>query len=85
MDDRLCVDMARSTYEALWDEGVSDKAVSRGLHRAMRGLRDRWVEEEENAGQGDSQRLRSGRHAALIDRSEARRPLYWVPYVHFGV
>ncbi|KAH6982579.1 hypothetical protein EDB80DRAFT_544943, partial [Ilyonectria destructans] len=44
VDDRLCVDMARMTYEVLRDEGVRDDCVSRGLHRAMRTTRDQWVD-----------------------------------------
>ena len=41
MDDELCVDMARMTYEYLRAKGIGDKSVGRGLHRATRMLRDR--------------------------------------------
>ncbi|KAH7146066.1 hypothetical protein EDB81DRAFT_759375 [Dactylonectria macrodidyma] len=40
VDDKLCVDMARMTYEFMRDEGISDDCVSRGLHRATRTARD---------------------------------------------
>ncbi|KAM5357069.1 hypothetical protein ACJZ2D_016456 [Fusarium nematophilum] len=83
VDDGLCVDMARMTYEFLRDEGVRDDCVSRGLHRAMRTVRDRWVEGED-AGHGESCLSGPERDAKLRQGSEARRPL-WVPYVHFGV
>ncbi|RFU75777.1 tpr domain-containing [Trichoderma arundinaceum] len=43
VDDAICVDMAQKTYEFLRDEGLRDESVSRGLHHAMRALRDEWV------------------------------------------
>ncbi|KAL8299200.1 hypothetical protein RB593_009192 [Gaeumannomyces tritici] len=82
VDDGLCVDMARMVYEYLRDEGMGDETVSRGLHRAMRMLRDQWVDEEELRGE----RLRlseAARGAEVSHGSETKRPL-WVPYVHFG-
>ncbi|KAH7009234.1 CHAT domain-containing protein [Microdochium trichocladiopsis] len=83
VNDGLCVDMARMTYEFLRDEGIRDETVSRGLHRAMRTLRDQWVEVED-AGRGKSRSSGADRDAELRQGSEPRRPL-WVPYVHFGV
>ncbi|KAL9572387.1 hypothetical protein ACKAV7_003588 [Fusarium commune] len=41
--DEICVDMARITYEGMMQNGMTDEAVSRGLHKASRQLRDRWV------------------------------------------
>ncbi|KAM5342910.1 hypothetical protein ACJ41O_013876 [Fusarium nematophilum] len=82
VDDGLCVDMARMTYEVLRDEGIRDECVSRGLHQAMRTVRDQWVEDED--GRGGKSLLSGVRGAELSQGSEARRPL-WVPYVHFGV
>ncbi|KAH7089885.1 CHAT domain-containing protein [Paraphoma chrysanthemicola] len=43
VDDSVCVDIAKTTYEALRDEGMTDLAVCRGLHRASLELRDRWL------------------------------------------
>ncbi|KAH7124506.1 TPR domain-containing protein [Dactylonectria macrodidyma] len=83
IDDRLCVDMARMIYEFLRDEGIRDETVSRGLHRAMRTFRDRWVDGED-AGRGKSWSSGAQRAAELRRGSEPRWPL-WVPYVHFGV
>ncbi|KAI3571794.1 CHAT domain-containing protein [Fusarium oxysporum f. sp. albedinis] len=82
VDDELCVGMARLTYEFLRDEGIRDECVSRGLHQAMRTLRDRWVDGED--GERETSWLREARDAEISQGSEARRPL-WVPYVHFGV
>lgn len=43
VNDGLCVDMARITYRDMKDGGMTDESVSRGLHKATRELRDRWV------------------------------------------
>ncbi|EWZ28970.1 CHAT domain-containing protein [Fusarium oxysporum Fo47] len=83
VDDGLCVDMARMTYEFLRDKGMSDEYVSRGLHRATRMARDQWVDSE-HAGREESWPWGADRDGKLSQGSEARRPL-WVPYVHFGV
>ncbi|KAJ5740123.1 hypothetical protein N7533_012907 [Penicillium manginii] len=39
VSDKHCVDVARVLYETLRDEGMTDVAVCRGLHRALRELR----------------------------------------------
>ena len=39
VSDMHCVDVARVFYETLRDEGMTDSAVCRGLHRAIRALR----------------------------------------------
>ena len=77
VSDQHCVDVARVLYETIRDERMTDAAVCRGLHRAVRELRDRRVE-----------RKRDGRDAKLVGlTTQAREPMdfYWVPYVHFGV
>jgi tetratricopeptide (TPR) repeat protein len=43
VNDELCVDMARITYEGMRDGGMTDESVCRGLHNATRELRDRWL------------------------------------------
>ncbi|KAI8680494.1 CHAT domain-containing protein [Fusarium keratoplasticum] len=55
VQDELCVDMARITYEGMWERGMTDESVSWGLHKATRELRDRWVREME----GESRSIRS--------------------------
>ncbi|KAK2469065.1 hypothetical protein H9L39_19333 [Fusarium oxysporum f. sp. albedinis] len=77
VSDEHCVDVAKVVYETMRDEGITDVAVCRGLHRAARALRDGQIEIES-----------AGRDAKLLGfGSQARRTtnLYWVPYVHFGV
>ncbi|KAF3481532.1 uncharacterized protein GIQ15_04291 [Arthroderma uncinatum] len=82
VNDELCVDMARITYETLRNGGITDENVCRGLHNATRELRDRWLN-----------RVKSGdrplRDIVLCDGGDGYRQgkgsLHWVPYVHFGV
>ncbi|KAI0804900.1 CHAT domain-containing protein [Xylaria sp. FL0064] len=76
VSDMHCVDVARVLYETLRDEGMTDVAVCRGLHRAVRALRDGGIEAQ------------GTRDAVLIsETTEARGATnaYWIPYVHFGV
>lgn len=42
--DEHCVDVAQTTYESLRDGGVTDETVGRGLHKATKMLRDRWLD-----------------------------------------
>jgi len=44
VDDSCCVDVARVVYETIRDEGMTDMAICRGLHRAVRALRDGRIE-----------------------------------------
>ncbi|KAF3071998.1 hypothetical protein CFAM422_005757 [Trichoderma lentiforme] len=86
VEDELCVEIAEMTYESLRG-GMRDDLVSRGLHDAIRKLRDRWIDTA-GGGIGSESRaadgFREGRHAQLDDDEELGRPL-WIPYVHFGV
>jgi hypothetical protein len=56
VDDELCVDMARITYEWIRDGGMTDESVCRGLHDATRELRDRWLRVQTKARSGRSVR-----------------------------
>ena len=74
--DRFCVDVARTVYETIREEGMTDLAVSRGLHKAVRRLRDEALESAGIRRNGD-----------LVEEEDERRPLstHWAPYIHFGV
>jgi CHAT domain-containing protein len=134
VSDRYCVDVAKIFYETLRDEGMTDVAVCRGLHLAIRTLRDgdtvkRVTEKSDTARRtnvhhnrtktansddnsmetmqedcnpsdaGNENNLRvmraedaptcEERDATLIGggsrEREQEKPLYWVPYIHFGV
>jgi len=43
VNDKSCVDMAKITYEGIRDGAMTDESVCRGLHKATRELRDRWL------------------------------------------
>ncbi|KAK8093411.1 CHAT domain-containing protein [Apiospora hydei] len=44
VDDDVCVDIARITYEEIGkSKGLEDEAVYRGLHKAIRDQRDQWL------------------------------------------
>jgi len=77
VSDPHCVDVATVLYQTLCDEGMTDEAVSYGLHRAVRKLRD------------DSFREGSRRDIFLVGEEEGQTPgssvnTFWIPYIHFG-
>ncbi|PQE12949.1 TPR domain-containing protein [Rutstroemia sp. NJR-2017a BBW] len=77
VSDKHCVDVAKVLYETIRDEGMTDVAVCRGLHRAVRALRD-----------GQMEGGPEGRDATFLGPGTQAKGLknhYWVPYVHFGV
>jgi hypothetical protein len=97
VDDRMCVDVARSTYqsirEGIKDGCLTDESVCRGLHFAIRKLRNfiRWGDENtddvptsRNASVRDQ---RDDRDGTISDEDDEilERWSNWVPYVHFGV
>lgn len=59
VSDQVCVDIAKRVYERLGDEGLTDEAVSRGLHFAIRELRDKAVADHFNSRRGDEEVLNS--------------------------
>ncbi|KJZ70857.1 hypothetical protein HIM_09771 [Hirsutella minnesotensis 3608] len=95
--DNYCVDVARMLYETLRDEGLTDVAVCRGLHRALRALRDEGIKKEgeprdatmvDLGKQSPDKKEEEARNATLVCSKTQTRDLMdscWVPYVHFGV
>ncbi|KAI0383374.1 CHAT domain-containing protein [Hypomontagnella monticulosa] len=96
VNDASCVDITVMTYEWIQKQNMSDGAVSEGLHRACIELRRRWV--SENIVRAAARRERRSR--ALVEQFRSKQsntrelrdveagddePLYWVPYVHFGI
>ncbi|KAB8267922.1 hypothetical protein BDV30DRAFT_231161 [Aspergillus minisclerotigenes] len=64
-------------YETILDEGMTDSAVPRGLHRALRALRD-----------VELQTAHSQRDVVLLDEEDEEQEVtnyHWVPYIHFGI
>lgn len=76
VSDKHCVDVARVFYKTLRDEGMTDIAVCRALHRALRTLRD-----------GEGLKGKDTRNVELLSSETQRKgPVntHWIPYVHFG-
>jgi CHAT domain-containing protein len=61
VNDEFCVDMARNTYQAMRDGGMTDESVSSGLHKATRELRDQCVKLSSIARNG-------GKQVDLVDK-----------------
>jgi len=92
--DEYCIKIAKTSYETLRNEGMTDRAVYRGLHQAVRALRD----EQMRAGHGGRGRKTvamdletSGeiRDATLVDEDDDpvndSMGFSWTFFVHFGV
>ncbi|KAL6713003.1 hypothetical protein ACLMJK_009399 [Lecanora helva] len=43
VDDEVCVNMAKFTYQGIMDGEMTDESVCLGLHQATRQLRDVWL------------------------------------------
>jgi hypothetical protein len=65
--------MARVLYETLVDEGMTDVAVYRGLHRAVRELRGGHIKTRQDA--------RKAFHLDLGAPEKGLLNSYWIPYV----
>ncbi|EKJ68428.1 hypothetical protein FPSE_11436 [Fusarium pseudograminearum CS3096] len=97
VNDESCVEMARVLYENIKHQGITDDAVSRGLHAAARRLRDAWSRKFTDGGSRGGVARRKKQRSPEIRRNGGRdiiacdddddgtEPLYWIPFVHFGV
>ncbi|KAH6889270.1 TPR domain-containing protein [Thelonectria olida] len=81
--DRSCMDIAAMTYQWIQKHGLSGGSVSEGLHHAIRRLRSQWLLDNDTRASRRGKQDRSGdlRNVVLYEDE----PLYWVPYVHFGI
>ncbi|KAG4269183.1 hypothetical protein FPRO04_12172 [Fusarium proliferatum] len=76
VSDRHCVDVAEVFYGTLRDEGMADMSVCKGLHQALRQLRDK--------GRAKSKGIRD---ITAVSEEEDKPDLGntdWMPYIHFG-
>ncbi|KDN67105.1 putative TPR domain-containing protein [Colletotrichum sublineola] len=87
VDDKLCVDMAKLTYDFMCGKSMSDASVSGGLHHASRALRDRWVDNKVRIGgeEGKTRDILLCDDDDDDDDDSASSGLSWVPYIHYGV
>ncbi|KAF4981777.1 hypothetical protein FZEAL_2499 [Fusarium zealandicum] len=99
--DEYCVNVAQTIYESLRDGGVTDEAVCRGLHKATKKLRDRWLDTLDEGGTevlGLARALEETSLLAIEGLGGVREPrdvvlcdedatkmVDWVPYIHVGV
>ncbi|KAJ0125421.1 TPR domain-containing protein [Diaporthe amygdali] len=72
--DESCIEVAKLMYGFLGANGVRDESVGRGLHFAIKRLRDRWAERQPGTGTTEKSQLNSQQDWPT-----------WVAYVHFGV
>ena len=64
VSDSHCIDAAEVVYQTIRDEGMTDMAVCRGLHRAVRALREGRVKET---------RLTDGGYGAGADANTSKQ------------
>lgn len=100
VNDKTCVEAAATTYKWVQEQNMTDESVSEGLHHAIMKLRQSWTLDNISraanrmaalqdkdvpiaTGQARScpPTVRNPRNAELCEDA----PLYWVPYVHFGI
>lgn len=74
VSDSYCVEMARTIYETIRDEGMTDVMVCLAVHKATRKMREQCL--------GLYCRPRD---AEICDEDESEPETHWIPYVHFGV
>ena len=99
VNDQSCVEAAAMTYEWMKRGNMSDDSVAEGLHQASRHLRSQWNLESaartskrmaavRAEGPAAMEQPRSGQATTRVPRTAELYedpPLYWVPYVHFGI
>ncbi|KAF4434686.1 30S ribosomal S17P [Fusarium acutatum] len=76
VSDKHCVGVAEAFYKILHEGGMTDLSVCRGLHRALRTLRDE--------GRAKSKGIRD---ITAVSEEEDQPDIGntdWIPYVHFG-
>lgn len=86
VSDMACVGVARRLYETIRDE-ATDESVCRGLHFALRELRDTQndSDDDDQAQQGETKAGQGGDDRGGFVAGLRSYNLLWVPYVHFGI
>ena len=100
VNDQSCVEAAAMTYEWMKRGNMSDDSVAEGLHQASRHLRNQWNWESAARtskrmaavrAEGGPVAMEQPRSSQATTRDPRTAelyedpPLYWVPYVHFGI
>lgn len=100
VNDQSCVEAAAMTYEWMKRGNMSDDSVAKGLHQASRHLRSQWNSESEARtlkrmaavrAEGGPVAMEQPRSCQATTRDPRTAelyedpPLYWVPFVHYGI
>ena len=89
VDDSACVQVAQMVYKWMHQRGLVHASVSESLHFACRSLRDEWARGEEDKRAWRRERedaaRAQGRDITDFESLDKGGPLFWVPYVHYGV
>ncbi|RBR25413.1 uncharacterized protein FIESC28_01850 [Fusarium coffeatum] len=84
VEDEACVEVAENVYGRIRDDGMSEGSVGKGLHDAVRKLRDTWLQQGVTRGSGEKLGVREGRDiVACDDEGDGFRPALWAPYVYY--
>jgi hypothetical protein len=81
VEDEISCDVAKVFYEALARDGLTDQAVCRSLHRAIRMLRDQLGREDSQSRGVHTRDAYIVSWEEMVSESSHR----WAAYVHFGV
>ncbi|KAF5579849.1 hypothetical protein FPCIR_10914 [Fusarium pseudocircinatum] len=80
VSDQRCVDVAKEFYQVIQKEGWTDTSISRGLHFAIRNVRDKQISPV-----GKSRKIELAGFA-VTEKPQAHYTSYtWVPYIHSGI
>ncbi|KAH6702785.1 CHAT domain-containing protein [Leptodontidium sp. MPI-SDFR-AT-0119] len=77
VSDSHCVDVAKIFYKTICEHSMTDFAICRGLHQAILALRGFQI--------GMQSKLRNAEYVSDEVNLQGENPMYWAPYVHFGV
>ncbi|KAJ4137289.1 hypothetical protein NW768_002871 [Fusarium equiseti] len=84
VEDEACVEVAETVYGEIRDDAMSEGSVGKGLHDAVRKLRDSWLQQGVTRGSGVKLEVREGRDiVACDDEEDSFRPALWAPYVYY--
>ncbi|ORY12054.1 CHAT domain-domain-containing protein [Clohesyomyces aquaticus] len=83
VNDKVCLEMARTFYNTIRDAGMTDESVCVGLHQAMHKQRKSWLDRVSRDRNARSKRKGSDQGSSEDEEKETS-PL-WIPYVHFGI
>lgn len=84
VEDEACVEVAETVYGRIVDDKMSEGSVGKGLHDAVRKLRDTWLQQGVTRSSGEKLGVREGRDiVACGDEEDSFRQALWAPYVYY--